>query len=212
MGMKRTILVGLLGAALVQLAACDLPDKSIGDDGASVTSEGKGTDDGGSDDGSEGSHGGDGDGSDTAGDGGHGCYSHADCPDGLVCNAEDVCLPSPGCDNPELDCPAVCYGECVEPDDGEATCEALQDAYTAEIVAAAACTSVDECGQTVGFGNCGCTNATVVRIDYDIEHLESLWTEAWEMACDFTQVDGTCDCPEADGFACIAGRCTWNYL
>jgi hypothetical protein len=33
-----------------------------------------------------------------------------------------------------------------------------------------------------------------------------------EMECLFTQLGGSCDCPEADGFACIDQRCTWNYL
>jgi hypothetical protein len=48
-----------------------------------------------------------------------GCYGDQDCADGLVCNADDVCLPPPGCE-PGDPCPAVCYGQCVEPepDDG----------------------------------------------------------------------------------------------
>jgi hypothetical protein len=44
-----------------------------------------------------------------------GCYGDQDCADGLSCNAGiDVCDSPPECDG-DLNCPAVCYGYCVEP-------------------------------------------------------------------------------------------------
>lgn len=43
-----------------------------------------------------------------------GCYSDADCSGDRVCNAADVCLSPPGCEQGQP-CPAVCYGECVAP-------------------------------------------------------------------------------------------------
>ena len=42
-----------------------------------------------------------------------GCYGDQDCPDGLKCNAADLCLPPPGC-LPGMACPTVCYGYCVQ--------------------------------------------------------------------------------------------------
>ena len=51
-----------------------------------------------------------------------GCYGDADCPDDAHCNAAEVCLPPPGCEDPSGDpdsdpglgkCDAVCYGMCV---------------------------------------------------------------------------------------------------
>jgi hypothetical protein len=210
MGMKRTIVLGLFCVALVDLSGCDLPDKSIGDDGITgdtadtVDTHEADTADAGDDSDT-------GDATDTADPDG-GCYGDQDCPDGLVCNAAEVCLPPPGCDTgPDISCPAVCYGECIEPEEA-ATCEMLEADYTAEMAEARACTSAEECGQTVSWGSCGCTRAAVIRLDHDIAELDALWNTGSEMGCPFTQVGGTCDCPEADGFACIDDRCTWNYL
>lgn len=42
-----------------------------------------------------------------------GCWSDDECDEGLVCDI-DACLPPPGCAEDGV-CPAVCYGECVEP-------------------------------------------------------------------------------------------------
>ncbi|GEM_PF-2881169 len=43
-----------------------------------------------------------------------GCYSDNDCPEGLRCNASEVCNPPPGCDPLRgMVCPDVCYGQCV---------------------------------------------------------------------------------------------------
>lgn len=61
-----------------------------------------------------------------------GCYGDQDCGDDERCNAAEVCLPSPGCDGLDTDCPGVCYGWCVpdHPHDpgtcyGEVGCRAL---------------------------------------------------------------------------------------
>jgi len=56
-----------------------------------------------------------------------GCFEDFECPDGLVCNAEEICLPSPyACDgttDPDgngdglVPCDDRCYGYCVPDDD-----------------------------------------------------------------------------------------------
>ena len=40
-----------------------------------------------------------------------GCYSDADCAAGSTCNANEACLPPPGC-GPGHECLTVCYGTC----------------------------------------------------------------------------------------------------
>ena len=92
------------------------------------------------------------------------------------------------------------------------TCDDLDGAYASAFASAQSCTDAAECGQTLTWGSCGCTRAPVVRLDADIAPLENLWSQATDLECPFTQAGGTCDCPEADGFACIDNACTWNYL
>ena len=41
------------------------------------------------------------------------CSSSDDCQVGEICNAGDICLPPPGCDNGE-NCITLCYGYCVD--------------------------------------------------------------------------------------------------
>jgi hypothetical protein len=57
-----------------------------------------------------------------------GCYSDEECGTGNSCNADEVCLPPPGC-SPTAECDAVCYGYCVpDPIDhcyGEVSCDAM---------------------------------------------------------------------------------------
>jgi hypothetical protein len=44
------------------------------------------------------------------------CWDNGDCPDGQICDP-DACLPPPGCEE-GMACPAVCYGQCVDPQPG----------------------------------------------------------------------------------------------
>ena len=66
-----------------------------------------------------------------------GCYGDEDCPDDLSCNAIEVCDPPPGCTDPALPCPAVCYGTCVATTDpascyGEVFCDSIPPACPAD--------------------------------------------------------------------------------
>jgi hypothetical protein len=48
------------------------------------------------------------------------CASSADCSGGTFCTVESgVCNPPPGCDRPDVVCPAVCYGTCEPRPSGE---------------------------------------------------------------------------------------------
>lgn len=95
-----------------------------------------------------------------------------------------------------------CEGEVTRAVD-DVTC----DEVTAEIATIRSCTSADQCGLVLEGTSCGCTRDLVARLDAPIAILEALRAAAPD--CGFSS---TCDCPEADGFACVDGLCTWNYL
>lgn len=54
-----------------------------------------------------------------------GCYGDGECPSGTRCNAGEVCLPPPGCEDDGsglIDCDAACYGYCVPDTTDPGTC------------------------------------------------------------------------------------------
>lgn len=91
-----------------------------------------------------------------------------------------------------------------------ATCEQVRDAIADERALVQACESDDECGQVLEGTSCGCTRDWVARLDADPTRLEDLLaTEIDGERC--LETGGTCDCPAADGFACVDGACSWDY-
>jgi hypothetical protein len=82
--------------------------------------------------------------------------------------------------------------------------------FDAELRRQQSCTAATECGQVIQGSSCGCTRDLVARNDADISKLRALLNE--QIGSDrCTLLASTCDCPEADGFACTNGLCTWNY-
>lgn len=144
--------------------------------------------------------------SDTASDSGPtepsfcGGFAGFPCPDGLVCIDD----PSDDCD--PLNGGADCGGLCVEP----GTCDAVLPAFHAETQRIRSCVSDDECGQELVGTSCGCTRNWVARADADLSDWSALLEEVNALGCNFGGTS-TCDCPIADGFACVEGTCTWNY-
>src|SRR5688572_21843461 len=57
------------------------------------------------------------------------CWETSECPDGQVCDAVNYCEASPDCAE-GADCPAVCYGRCVDP---AATCRSDDDCPDGEV-------------------------------------------------------------------------------
>lgn len=90
------------------------------------------------------------------------------------------------------------------------TCETLLADFEAETAAIRACTDADECGQPLTGTSCGCTRAWVARTDADTTRFYELLSDVQANEC--TSLDGTCDCPEADGYVCDDGVCEWNYV
>ena len=137
-----------------------------------------------------------------------------ECTDGSVAICEIV---PPTC--PEGTVVSVqngCFGPCVDPETceppaAEMSCEEIEPALAAETAEILSCTSDDQCGQVLAGTSCGCTRNMVARLDADISEWESLREDFFAQECGFGPIS-TCDCPLVDGFACIEGSCTWNYL
>ncbi len=94
---------------------------------------------------------------------------------------------------------------------GERTCEVILAEFEAETTAIRSCTSADECGQELTGTSCGCTRNWVARTDADTTTFYALIAESNALSCDLS-LGSTCDCPEADGYACVDDVCTWNYV
>jgi len=90
-------------------------------------------------------------------------------------------------------------------------CEDLEAAFASEAAEIRACVAADECGQELKGTSCGCTRNWVARLDANTDPFYALISKAEELECQLF-LNGTCDCPEADGFLCTDGICVWNYL
>lgn len=133
-----------------------------------------------------------------------GGFANIQCPEGQTCvdDPNDDCDPQGG----GADCGGICQDAApVDP------CDALEAAFTAEVAQIRACTSADECGQVLTGTSCGCTHDWVARTDADLGSYEGLRAELEANGCALPGGISTCDCPPADGFACTAGVCGWNY-
>jgi hypothetical protein len=92
-----------------------------------------------------------------------------------------------------------------------ADCNELLTAFETETLAIRGCSGDDQCGQVLQGTSCGCTRDWVARLDADTTCFYSLIDQAELLQCDLG-LGSTCDCPGADGYACVDGTCTWNYL
>lgn len=116
-------------------------------------------------------------------------------------------------------CDDLCsnYGDCCDDYEAQCTepvdvCEAIVDDFLAETAQIRSCGADAECGQVLSGTSCGCTNNWVARADADLSTWEALRQTANDEGCPIPGGISTCDCPAADGFACVEGTCTWNYL
>jgi hypothetical protein len=125
------------------------------------------------------------------------CTDYGDCCD----DYEDWCVEEPPPPPPP-------------PPPTPTTCDELEEQFTAETNAIRSCSTDAECGQVLSGTSCGCTRNWVARTNADTTYWESLRELApdIEMGCNLPGTISTCDCPAVDGFACVAGTCSWNYL
>lgn len=146
------------------------------------------------------------------------------CESGQVsCTLKD-CVPDAGCDygGEDYDVGATFpssdgCNQCTCQRDGsvactqkacDATCDYIEAERKQELANVQSCSTAAECGQPISGSSCGCTRDLVARKDADLDRYLELQKSAAEL-CD--SGGSTCDCPLADGFACVNQRCTWNY-
>lgn len=91
------------------------------------------------------------------------------------------------------------------------SCAELLPIFNQEVLEIRNCTADAECGVEMQGTSCGCTRNWVARLDADLKEFEALVAKANELGCELPFVS-TCDCPAAEGFACVNNTCTWNYL
>jgi len=112
----------------------------------------------------------------------------------------------------EVACTEIACGEAGAPgSDGPSTCSSLVSEMLVALSSAQSCKSAADCGQPIPNSSCGCTRDLVARKDADLTKYQTLKKQVDDRGC---EEDGgsTCDCPNADGFACIANVCAWNYV
>ena len=89
-------------------------------------------------------------------------------------------------------------------------CEAIESAISAELRYLQFCERRSDCGLPLPGTSCGCTRDLVARADADTARFYRLLDRVRENECSVGFVS-TCDCPPADGFACVDNQCVWNY-
>lgn len=92
-----------------------------------------------------------------------------------------------------------------------ASCGEVTQAHSAELAYVQYCTRASECGQPLVGTSCGCTRDLVARLDADPGVYYGILERFQELDCNVPSFVTPCDCPPADGFACVANRCRWNY-
>lgn len=93
-----------------------------------------------------------------------------------------------------------------------ASCGEVTTAFGEELAFIRYCTRASDCGQPLVGTSCGCTRDLVARADADTTRFYAILDRADELGCEPPGGVSTCDCPAAEGFACVANQCTWNYL
>lgn len=164
-----------------------------------------------------------------------GCSSDGDCKKGAFCQtAPGVCGEGLGsCEtrpeaciliyDPVCGCDGVTYGNACQAAsagvnvasegacESGSTCDAVIDGFMDETSNIRLCMVAEECGQVLSGTSCGCTRNWVARLDADIGPWSELLDRATALGCEIPGGISTCDCPPADGFACIDNVCHWNY-
>jgi hypothetical protein len=112
----------------------------------------------------------------------------------------------------------LCLAQCGQAADGDLgdACVALRD----ELRAIRSCQSSEQCGQVLVGTSCGCTRDLVATTNADTGRFRELQTRVRMLlgdagtipaACASLGFGSVCDCPPAEGFACVEGVCSWSY-
>jgi len=90
------------------------------------------------------------------------------------------------------------------------SCDDRVKELAATLASAQKCDSAADCGQRIPESSCGCTRDLIARNDADLSPYLAQRSKVRELGCE-TVGGSTCDCPNADGYACIDHVCGWNY-
>jgi pacifastin inhibitor LCMII len=97
--------------------------------------------------------------------------------------------------------------DCQEP---VSSCDSLLNELQGTLSSVQKCSTAADCGQAIPGSSCGCTRDLVARKDASLGPYLELRAKVAELGC-ATDGGSTCDCPNADGFACVNNVCGWNY-
>ncbi|MEO6599951.1 MAG: hypothetical protein ABIQ16_08785 [Polyangiaceae bacterium] len=97
---------------------------------------------------------------------------------------------------------------CAEPGP---SCDSLVSDMKGTLASVQKCKSAADCGQPIPGSSCGCTRDLVARKDADISPYLAQKARVFDLGC-ASEGGSTCDCPNADGFACVDNVCSWNYV
>jgi hypothetical protein len=144
------------------------------------------------------------------------CIAIVGCPSAICIDSRQACEET--CGTPSCiileSFPAQLRCEGREPvsgrTDGLSSCDALEAERAAELAVIQACSSDDQCGTELVGTSCGCTRNLVARADADLSRFDEIQESLAAAECG--GLITTCDCPPADGFACVEGRCSWNFV
>jgi len=116
------------------------------------------------------------------------------------------------CDPGEVAFSNDCGCGCIDPLAGPTlnNCNQVERNYDRELDRIQACNTAADCGQVLTGTSCGCTRNLVARNDANTARFDAIVDRAGDLGCDLGLIS-TCDCPAADGFACVDNTCTWNY-
>ena len=94
---------------------------------------------------------------------------------------------------------------------GDLTCDEVRTQYNTALFEIQVCTNDHECGTVLPGTSCGCTRDLVARIGVSDAVMSRFhqYLERHTNDCGEGFIT-TCDCPKANGFACINNKCAFN--
>ncbi len=94
------------------------------------------------------------------------------------------------------------------------SCDIVQAEWDAELALVQSCEVDEDCAEAFPLPGTSCGNCTrnlVAKDGSDTEQLYYVLQVADDLDCEILP-QTECDCPDASGFICDQGACTWDYV